>query len=597
MKIQNKVHCLIVLLFCCLCLGTSLYSQTKSASHWKPAYWNQGEILFYSYSLSKSELGELYSYNLKSGEVKTLLTANCHLWFPSFYKNEKITFSSDSSFQERYGGSNIYVLDLKTNKVDAITHYKDRMAACSSFSPDGKKIVFMDQKAWGKGDCEIMLYDVQTKETTNISNHPSRDEIPSWSPDGKNLIFHSNRTGSKEIFIYNLANKEIKQLTNDPLFNNEQAIWSPDGTKVAYNSVLKKAGYKGKRFLKILDLESQKMINKIRIDQKGKWMRELTWSPDGQTMIGSLGDSNNSEIWTLNLKNKRKTKMTIPDIGISYQADYGPALSPDQKKLVYYSYRGVNLPEIFVWDLKKNKETKLTSHPNAWDLNPLWYPDGNHIYFSSTLKGSMALYKMEADGQNVEQVSFPEEGVNHSEISFSRDGKKMLYASFNPNGASFILRDLNTNQEQEIVKSKNGEILVKPVLHPDGTELIFLRAAKKDEPFDIFSFDIGTKVRKNLSKSTENERMTKWSKDGKFILFSSDDAQSSYDLYKMPRGGGQRVRLTNFPDRQELNSFLSEKRLFFDCGYYGIDENKNTYIYIAKEDGSTPRPLTKPENY
>ncbi len=300
--------CIFLLHFICI-----LHAQeAREASHWEPSFFNEKEILFYSYSLSEDGIAGLYKFNLETKDLTSLAKGTTHYWFPTVGKKGKITFSSDSLFQERYGGSNIYILDSKKNKITEITHYKDRMATHSSFSPDGKSILFMEQKSWGKGNCEIKLYNIKTNKITNLSNHPARDELARWSPDGKKVLFTSDRSGSAEIYLLNLRNKELEALTDDPQKTNQMAIWSPDGQTIAYSTFFTEKGPQSERYLVLLEMSSGKEIDSIRIDRNGKWLRQLSWSPDGHKIIGSFGTNDLSEIWMLDLESKEWEKVAIP---------------------------------------------------------------------------------------------------------------------------------------------------------------------------------------------------------------------------------------------------------------------------------------------
>src|SRR4051812_37262915 len=68
------------------------------------------------------------------------------------------------------------------------------------------------------------------KRITNVS-----DSYPMASPDGKKIVFQSNRTGDWEIFVMNFDGSELNQLTHSMGFDG-CPIWSPDGTKIAFAS-------------------------------------------------------------------------------------------------------------------------------------------------------------------------------------------------------------------------------------------------------------------------------------------------------------------------------------------------------------------------
>ena len=280
------------------------------------------------------------------------------------------------------------------------------------------------------------------------------------------------------------------------------------------------------------------------------------------------------------------------------QLDFAPRLSPDQSRVVYYSYRNDSLPDLYLMDLKTQKEIQLTSDYKAWDLNPKWAPNGEHIYFSSDRDGDMSIYRMALETMEIQRVTFPCKGYRHSEISFTSDGKTMAYCEFRPNRKTAIyLRELDNNRDTLLIRSaQSGDEFFKPVIHPDGNELVFLKNTSNDTIpiFDIFSLDIFTASVKNITRTPSvNERMPSWSSDGKYLMYSANMDSSSYDLFRRERDSRKMVQVSFFKDKQELNSHLTHTLLLFDSGYYGMAQEGNTYIYRADIDGRNVRQLTK----
>lgn len=294
--------------------------------------------------------------------------------------------------------------------------------------------------------------------------------------------------------------------------------------------------------------------------------------------------------------------LSLLNIGLGQEnkhSDFGPDLSPDGTTLVYYSYRNDSLPNIYVLDMDSRQETQLTFNYAAWDLNPKWSVDGQYIYFSSDRAGEMSIFRMDKNGDHLQRVTFPVQGAGHSEISFTADGKTMLYAEFQAeNRTAFLLKDLHSGEDKLLLQSAVEEVgFFKPVIHPDGSEVVFLKNSSKDSSyvFDIFKLDVLTGAVENITNTPDiSERMPKWSKDGKYLIYSSDANRSSFDLYKCPRAGGKSIQISFFPDKQELNACLTNEYLFFDAGYYGMDVEGNTYIYKADKNGKQVKCLTKP---
>ena len=90
----------------------------------------------------------------------------------------------------------------------------------------------------------IYVLDVESKKEEQITSGPYDDSSPTWSPDGKQIAFVSNRTeepdanDNSDIFVVASEGGEPRQLTTNPGTDRSPA-WSPDGASIAYVSSIK----------------------------------------------------------------------------------------------------------------------------------------------------------------------------------------------------------------------------------------------------------------------------------------------------------------------------------------------------------------------
>ncbi len=125
---------------------------------------------------------------------------------------KKIAFSSDRS-----GRPMIYVMNIDGSNVQRIT-FAGQFNASPAWSPDGKRIAF---GGWAEDHFDIftMAADgsdmIRITSAKKVSGKWAANEDPTYSPDGRFLMYTSNRTGSNQIYISNLDGSEERRITND----------------------------------------------------------------------------------------------------------------------------------------------------------------------------------------------------------------------------------------------------------------------------------------------------------------------------------------------------------------------------------------------
>ena len=108
------------------------------------------------------------------------------------------------------------------------------------FSPDGKKIVYQSDRT---GNEEIWLLDLETSSERQLTDHPAVDIQPDWSPDGDKIVFLSNRDGDFHVWVMNVDRGVPRRLTDHRiLIRGTSAVtyreiaprWSPDGKAIGF---------------------------------------------------------------------------------------------------------------------------------------------------------------------------------------------------------------------------------------------------------------------------------------------------------------------------------------------------------------------------
>ena len=284
------------------------------------------------------------------------------------------------------------------------------------------------------GNWEIYVMDVDGGNPRNLTNDPSDDRDPSWSPDGKRIVFFSNRDGhvidgrpTSEIYVMDADGSNPQNLTND---RNDDRFpsWSPDGKRIAF--VSDRDGPPRYFDIYVMDADGG---NLQRLTSDPRDDRNPSWSPDGERIVfGARREGHfetkfavTYEIYVMDADGGNQQRLTE-----NRKNDWHPAWSPNGERIAFASDRKGDLVniEIYVMDADGGNQQRLTEN-RVYDWQPSWSPDGERIAFVSDRDGNSEIYVMDADGGNPQNLTNnPHSDINpawfNSPFSVSPAGKK-----------------------------------------------------------------------------------------------------------------------------------------------------------------------------
>jgi len=145
---------------------------------------------------------------------------------------------------------------------------------------------------------EIYVMGPDGSDPINLSNNPTDDRNPVWSPDGSQIAFVSDRDGGPFLYVMNADGSNVRQLTTEN--GSDWPDWSQDGRKITYtaNDDIYSINVDG----------SQESVNLTNSPEKDN---QSVWSPDSKQIVWLVGDGNeNRNIFVMNANGKNVRQLT-----------------------------------------------------------------------------------------------------------------------------------------------------------------------------------------------------------------------------------------------------------------------------------------------
>lgn len=393
------------------------------------------------------------------------------------YSQERVNPKNEKKY------SNLWIIPTDEGHPYQFT-FGDHKDIKPRWSPDGKLIAFLSNRHDQDSPPQIYLIPFQGGEARLVAEIEGKIDSLNWSPDGSKLLCKIRKTDQEEIerqkdedkkdleiasrhydrvfFKYdgdgylpherwhiwsvNIKNGEVNQLTDDPIFDEKDPAWSPDGGSIAFIS---------------------------------------NHSPDPDL------DHNADDLFIMPATGGKPTKLNTPE-GLKSM----PTYSPDGKWIAYFGQDGKNkwYKNQGLWIVPvdgsqgaNNLTEKLDLHVDPMTINdtgspeimpPTWSKDGNLLFFPVVRHGSTNLCSIGLNGEDF-SIQAGENGVVGS-FSFNDDHSKMAYflGKFDDPGQVYV-KDLGDNENKQLTHVNKdlfsvldlGELEEVWIDAPDGNKI------------------------------------------------------------------------------------------------------------------------------
>jgi TolB protein len=208
-----------------------------------------------------------------------------------------------------------------------------------------------------------------------LTQHTEAENYPSWSPDGKRLVYQRDYNGSA-VYVINADGSGEQRLSPTPGFDATPS-WSADGTQIVYTRLLAvpQPNEPPRTDIRVMNADGR---NDHAVLANTVFSVEPRWSTRNRLVFMSLMNGSNLDIYTINTDGTDLARLT---------------------------------------------------HGTANNGDPVWSPDGSRMTFGSDREGGnrLNIFAMNADGSNVQQLTHFEPPYESGDTNWSSDGRKITF--------------------------------------------------------------------------------------------------------------------------------------------------------------------------
>jgi len=297
---------------------------------------------------------------------------------------------------------------LQLSNIAPLAERQAVLVSAGVFTSVGR-IAFTSDHPDGNSEIWVMDADGTGQRRLTVGPGWANNESPDWSPDGSKIAFDSDRDGHRQIYVMNADGTGQTNLSNSPAYD-ESPSWSPDGAEITFQS-----NRDGNWEIYVMNADGTgqaNLTNNAADDLAPDWSRDgskIAFYSDRQPSgygMHVLG------IYVMNADGTAPTHVG----GV-----YGPAWSPDGSKIAFWQNWICGWPTlfgstvcsgIFTINADGTGEHQLTSAGSSGEGGPAWSPGGSKIVFHSDRDGYSDIYVVSADGTTTWRLTYSTWGWN-----------------------------------------------------------------------------------------------------------------------------------------------------------------------------------------
>ncbi len=388
--------------------------------------------------------------------------------------------------------------------------------------------------------------------TTQVTRQPGLEIDPAISPDGQTVAYAAGSPPHMQLHVRRVDGGRNIQLTDDSLTNYRWPRWSPDGSRIAYET---NAGiYVMPALGGAPRLVTPLPATALYLPTWSSPFLGLTWSPDGRQIayVTGYGDA---ALSVVDAEGGEPTALSAPD------EVHSPSWSPDGRFIAvasgnaefafgaaYFANSGAS--SLWLVPTDGSSPRRLTTDASL-NMSPQWTPDSRSIVFVSDRGGSRDLYQLRLtragapDGTPQRLTT----GLDAHSVTLSPDGTHLAYARLRSNSNIWSLplpQTMPGTGDDAVAVTTGDQIIEGADVTRDGGELVF--DSDRSGNFDIYSMSARGGEAVQLTADSSADFSPSWSPDARRIAYHELN-NGNREIHVMNADGTNRMQLTHSPEQ------------------------------------------------
>jgi Tol biopolymer transport system component len=404
------------------------------------------------------------------------------------------------------------------------------------FSPDGRYIAYDLEQRRGSDECDIFLLALDTGREIPLIQHPADDEVLDWTPDGKRILFRSDRSGTMGAWLIQVADgkpqgtpelvkpdlgrgfkplgftrngsyyysvrttrsdvyiAEIDLATGKLLAppapatqrfegSNNKPDWSSDG-RLIFLSRRGSTGAWAPRVLCVRSVETGEVSELRSKLDRVSWVR---WSPDGWSLLAGARDSGGFGIYRIDVRTGEFNRIAEMNLG-------WPAVWSRDGKAIFRLWQndGAKTSSILARDLETGRERELHSiaASSFYAAGLALSRDGRQLAFvvGDAESRAKVLKVMPAAGGEARDLLREAQMTAPGVVAWTPDGLGLLVTKRSPGNSKIELWLISVQGGEPQKLNLTADDMRDLCLHPDGRHIAFTAGQDTSEVWVMENF-------------------------------------------------------------------------------------------------------------